>query len=464
MCEIRIPQKAETFKKFEKIIANQDPGRFNKRDIGLRLQTFLTAFTIVVCSMKNITLEGIAVQCQKLQYGLTLTKQALEKRLEAGQKELMTLLGVVTMTAVAPALVNPKVAPIIEQFSAVNVTDATTISLPDKLFKKHKGLGGTNAKSAMKLQTTYDVKSKTYKKIAHIKNATENDATYMDELIKLINPGDLSIADLGYYGVIHFKRIVEKGAYFMSKIKSNTTLYTEDGQQINLVSMLRGRYYLDTTVVIKGEGGKLSMPVRLCGVRLSDKSYNQRLYKANKKAKSAGKTLSKEEKLRLKWILIISNVSAEMMNYHAVCEVYRIRWQIELVFKSWKSHFAIDEMHNIGKHYLDCLLYGKLVVITVLTALHSYFHFHMLQIADRGVSFLRFMNNMRENLDIFLGCITHSLPNCVIIIAIERIVSASLLEKRKRLTTEQCIYELDIPRDVSARCSESHVSTLGIVA
>ena len=449
MNELRIPQELETFKKFGEIIETQDPSNFNIRDAGLRLQTFLKAFTVVACSMKNITLEGLALQCQKLQHGLTLTKQALEQRLGAGKKEMMALLSAVTMTAMTPALINPKIAPIFEQFSAVNITDATTISLPDKLFKKHKGLGGTNAKSAMKLQATYDVKSKTYKKIAHINNATESDVRYMDELINLINPGELSIADLGYYGVIHFKRIAEKGAYFMSKIKSNTTLHTEDGKQISLVSLLRGKFCLDTTVVIKGEGGKLPMSVRLCGVRLSDKSYNQRLRKANKKAKSAGKTLSKEDKLRLKWILIITNVPAEMMTCHAVCEVYRIRWQIEHVFKSWKSHFAIDEMHNIGKDYWDCLLYGKLAVITVLTALHSYVHYYMLQTADRGVSFLRFMNNMRENLDVLLACITCSLSDDEVAILLGRIIRASLSEKRKRLSTEQTIYEFDIPDAVS---------------
>ena len=414
--------------------------------------------------LKNVTLEGLAIQCEKLQYGLSFTKQALEKRLSAGKKELKILLGKLTEATMIPAITNPQIAPVLAQFTAVLVTDATTISLPDKLKKHHKGLGGTNAISAMKLQGTYDINSKQFRKIAHIANATENDATYMDELIKSINPGELAINDLGYYGVSHFQKIDEKDAYFMSKIKSNTKLYTEKNQQIDIVLKLRGKHSIDETVVIKGNAEKLSMSVRLCGVRLSEKDYNKRIRKANQKAKSSGKTLSKEEKLRLKWVLIITNVPAKMLSLQAVCEMYRIRWQIELVFKSWKSHFAIDEMNNIGKDYWDCLLYGKLITITILTAMYSYAHYASLQMSGRGVSFLRFMGNMRENLDIIRDCITSRLPVAQIAIGLNRIIQASLLEKRQRNTTEQDIFDFDLPFDVPITSSSFFLYTTGIVA
>ena len=263
--------------RIKEVINQQDSQNFNKRDAGLKLKTFLIVFTISACKMKNVTLERMAIQCEKMQGFLKFTKQALQKRLKAGKSELQSLLCVLVLMTMRPAVKDPKIAPAIAQFAAILLTDATTISLPDKLFKHHKGLGGTNAKSAMKIQATYDVISKQFRKIEQIANATENDATYMNELIKLVNPGELVINDLGYYGVSHFLRIDEKSAYFMSKIKSNTKLYTEENQQIDLVRELRGKYFIDKSVVIKGDGGKLSMTVRLCGVRLSEKDYNKRL-------------------------------------------------------------------------------------------------------------------------------------------------------------------------------------------
>ena len=37
----------------------------------------------------------------------------------------------------------------------------------------------------------------------------------------------------------------------------------------------------------------------------------------------------------------------------------------KLIFKSWKSYFDIDKMHNVGKDYLECIIYGKLIVISL---------------------------------------------------------------------------------------------------
>ena len=111
--------------------------------------------------------------------------------------------------------------------------------------------------------------------------------------------------------------------------------------------------------------------------------------------------------------------------------MYRLRWQIELVFKSWKSHFAIDEMNNVGKDYWDCLLYGKLAVITMLTAMHSHAHFYMLETSGKGVSFLRFMGNMRENLTIILEYITYRTNIFQVSNDLIRVINASLMERRK---------------------------------
>ena len=150
---------------------------------------------------------------------------------------------------------------------------------------------------------------------------------------------------------------------------------------------------------------------------------------------------------RLKWIFIITNVPEDMLSYEAVCEIYRIRWQIELIFKSWKSHFSIDKMNNIGKDYWDCLLYGRLILITMLTSLHSHLHFLLLDISKRGISFLRFMRNILDNLDAIMNFCTYKKSDEDMSITINRVILASLLERRKRKTTEQAILDFDIPCD-----------------
>lgn len=46
-----------------------------------------------------------------------------------------------------------------------------------------------------------------------------------------------------------------------------------------------------------------------------------------------------------------------------VHDIYSLRWQIEIVFKTWKSLFGINHCHNIKRERLECHLYGQLIAI-----------------------------------------------------------------------------------------------------
>ena len=47
--------------------------------------------------------------------------------------------------------------------------------------------------------------------------------------------------------------------------------------------------------------------------------------------------------------------------------LYSIRWQIELVFKAWKSNFALDKITSSKAHVVKTFLYAKLIFIFLTT-------------------------------------------------------------------------------------------------
>lgn len=49
----------------------------------------------------------------------------------------------------------------------------------------------------------------------------------------------------------------------------------------------------------------------------------------------------------------------------AVCDLYRARWQIELVFKACKSYLKIDKLGDSEPYQLECLIYGILIAICI---------------------------------------------------------------------------------------------------
>jgi hypothetical protein len=106
-------------------------------------------------------------------------------------------------------------------------------------------------------------------------------------------------------------------------------------------------------------------------------------------------------------------------------------------------------MGNVGEKYFECLIYGKLVVITLMTALFSTVFAIMFRKQRRLLSMLKFFKNLREKSEILLTSLQNIGENAVKLYdAFVDVIGRSLNEKRKRKTTQQVLMEHDLPEVV----------------
>jgi Transposase DDE domain len=85
---------------------------------------------------------------------------------------------------------------------------------------------------------------------------------------------------------------------------------------------------------------------RLIASRVPDQVVNERRRKARKNAKKKGYTPSKAHLELLAWNLFISNVPSTIWKTETIVKGYPIRWQIELIFKSWKSYLHLAAINT----------------------------------------------------------------------------------------------------------------------
>ena len=85
-------------------------------------------------------------------------------------------------------------------------------------------------------------------------------------------------------------------------------------------------------------GAKERVAARLIASRVPEAIVNERRRKARKNAKKKGDTPSQAHLTLLAWNLFITNVPPTIWKTETVLKVYPLRWQIELIFKSWKSY------------------------------------------------------------------------------------------------------------------------------
>jgi len=107
------------------------------------------------------------------------------------------------------------------------------------------------------------------------------------------------------------------------------------------------------------------LKIRLLIELLPEQKKKERLRKNQQTAKMKGRKVGKCFKDHYGLNLFISNIDEKTIKGEELRELYKLRWQIELMFKIWKS---IGEIHRIKKmkvERFECYLYAKLLWIVI---------------------------------------------------------------------------------------------------
>ena len=123
---------------------------------------------------------------------------------------------------------------------------------------------------------------------------------------------------------------------------------------------------MDTHVIV---GAKDKVPVRLVALPVSAGIAEERRRKA-KHNRDRRLNPSKEYLALLGWDIFILNVSEEILDTKQIATLYRLRWRIEIIFKTWKSHFHLANVPNACLTRVKSYIIGMLIV---LTTFHRYF-------------------------------------------------------------------------------------------
>ena len=256
--------------------------------------------------------------------------------------------------------------PVLRQFPEVNVTDSTGISLPACLKTRWPGSGGKASPAGLKIQLVFEFLTGTFKKVWVTNGITPDQA--ITRHISGIQRGSLNLFDLAYFSIARLRAIRDKGAFFLCRFLPSTTVYDTAGQKLDLVAFLRQetRDRFEMAVQI---GRLLPIACRLCCFRAPEAVVNRRRWQAKRKAKKQGRTPTKQTLYLLGWTILITNVSVSRLDLNHVARLYSLRWQVELVFKLWKSQMQVDHIAGLRKERVQVELYAKLIGLVLFRCL-----------------------------------------------------------------------------------------------
>ena len=110
------------------------------------------------------------------------------------------------------------------------------------------------------------------------------------------------------------------------------------------------------------------LPTRVIIHRLTDDQTQTRLKNQIIREKKKGIIMKEKSKQFMGINVYITNTPSKEVPTQYVHPLYSLRWQIEILFKTWKSFFEIDECKIIKKERLECHLYGQLIGILLCSS------------------------------------------------------------------------------------------------
>ena len=119
-------------------------------------------------------------------------------------------------------------------------------------------------------------------------------------------------------------------------------------------------------------GKQARLPVRLIILRVPHEVAQLRRERLEQEAKEKGEKISELAWKLADWTILICNVPRRLLTVVEVLVLLRLRWQIEWLFRRWKSSGLIDEWRSQNPWRILCELYCKLMAQLIV---------HWLQVA-----------------------------------------------------------------------------------
>lgn len=278
------------------------------------------------------------------------------------------------------------------RYQRVLVQDSTVLQLPTTLLESFSGVANGHASACnARIQAVYDLASMRFTAFS-IDPYSRNDQKAAPDLE--IRAGDLVLRDRGYLANGEITRHVEAGADCIYRHSSRTTyLDASTGRPVALLDHLRRHGRAEMQVLLNTPA---RTPVRLVAAPVDAATAANRRRRAKKEMRGHAPTA--EVLALMDWTIFITTIPAEDASFEAILAIYGMRWRIEVIFKSWKSHLDFATVHRLCETQLRILLTARLMLIAAwANGLYTLCSRRVRESHGRELSLLKFTNYLARH-------------------------------------------------------------------
>jgi hypothetical protein len=329
---------------------------FIKRQRVLKGSTFAQTLVFGWLGKPEASLSDLSLAAANV--NVEVTRQGLDARFT---EEAAHFMQAVLQAGLQATVEGPPVqSEVLQRFAGVYLLDSTSIGLPQALQTVWLGCGGSQGPSGcLKISVLWDMVCGGLQDVELLAGKTHDQCARAAQTP--LPPGALRVADRGYFKLAELARMTAEHTYWLTRYKTNTAVFIQ-GERVDVPTYLETHAPngLDCAVEL---GVRRRVPARLIAYPVAPEVLARRQaelaaweHKHQCRASALSWTL-------LAWYMCLTNVPDTLLHAAQAVTLIRYRWQIELLFKLWKSEGLVDEWRTQHPWRILCEIYAKLLAL-----------------------------------------------------------------------------------------------------
>jgi hypothetical protein len=296
---------------------------------------------------------------------------------------------------------HPQAEQLRAHFPAVYLLDSTSFDTAENLKEVFPACGGAGSAANIKVLLRYEVIAGRLEPLCLLAGKRSDQGQAVQAAERLLE-GQLCLNDKGFHDSKAWAIAEQRKAFLLMPLSHSLTLWTidEHGKEssLNLAEALgqSQENRVEWAQIYTGKAGHRAGPLRLVAFRLSIESAARQRQGLRESMRKQGKTPTDKALELAGWLLLITNAPALKLPSSAMAYLYRVRWQVELIFRQTKSVLRLDKSESEKTWRIQCEVWARLLAAVLLFWWHAHASAECWQLHRQEVSFEKLIRLMQQ--------------------------------------------------------------------
>jgi hypothetical protein len=262
-------------------------------------------------------------------------------------------------------------------FSAIYLLDSTGFDCPETLKDIFPSCGGAGSAANVKVLLRYELIAGRLEPLELLAGKRSDQGQAL-QAVQRLGANQLQLQDKGFYDGKAWQAARQQGAFLLMPLPHSVTLWLCPGpdqpeELLDLASVLAAspQNRVQWSGLQVGKKVRRAGRLRLVAFRLSEASAARQRRGLREGMRTQGRTPSAKALQLAGWLLLLTNAPEEKLPAAMMSFVYRLRWQVELIFRQAKTVLRLDKTESENPHRVQAEIWARLICAVLLFSWHA---------------------------------------------------------------------------------------------